>query len=261
MRVLIVSIVIVAVTSAGRGQPMTFDAASVKPNTSGDLRIRGGTRGRTYSAVNLPLRRLVATAYELQLEEFRLVGDLPLLSQRFDVTATIPENASPRHVPLMLRTLLADRFKLVVHTETREASVLELRMERGDGRLGPGLRRASVDCVAAETAGGASPVAEPGQPSICEREIGDSIRGRGQPMSSLARMLSLFVQRRVLDGTGLAGGFDFDLKFEGAAGGPGVESSGALVTALQEQLGLKLESVRAPVEFIVIDRVEAPTPD
>lgn len=243
------------------GQTLTFEAASVKPSMSGDLRMRGGTRGRIYNAVNLPLRRLIATAYDLQLEEFRLIGDLPLLSQRFDVTATMPENASPRQVPMMLRALLADRFTLVVHTETRDASVMELRMVRSDGRLGPGLRRSSVDCVAAEGAGRAIPLPEPGQQPACESEIGDGIRGRGQPIPSLARMLSLFVQRRVLDGTGLAGGFDFDLKFDGAASGPGVDSSGALVTALQEQLGLRLESVRQPVEFIVIDRVEMPTPD
>jgi uncharacterized protein (TIGR03435 family) len=255
--------VMVVVMAGGpvAGQTPTFEAASVKPSMSGDLRMRGGTRGRSYTAVNLPLRRLIATAYDLQVEEFRLVGDLPLLSQRFDVTATMPENASPRQVSMMLRALLGDRFKLVVHTETREASVLELRMDRRDGRFGPALRTAAVDCEALEAAGRTVPPAEPGQQPMCEREIGDGIRGRGQPMSSLARMLGLFVQRRVLDGTGLSGGFDFDLKFEGAAGGPGVDASSALMTALQEQLGLKLESVRAPVEFIVIDRVEAPTPD
>ncbi len=94
---------------------------------------------------------------------------------------------------------------------------------------------------------------------MCESEIGDSIKGRGQPLSSLARMLTVFVQRRVEDKTGLSGGFDFELQFEGAAAGPGVDSSSALVTALQEQLGLRLESIRAPVEFVVVDRIEAPT--
>ena len=74
-------------------------------------------------------------------------------------------------------------------------------------------------------------------------------------------MLTVFVQRRVVDRTGLAGGFDFDLQFDGAATGPGVDSTSALITALQEQLGLKLESTRAPVEFVVVDSVQAPTPD
>ena len=71
----------------------------------------------------------------------------------------------------------------------------------------------------------------------------------------------MFVQRRVVDRTGLTGGFDFDLQFDGAAAGPGVDSTGALITALQDQLGLKLDSTRAPVEFVVIDAIESPVPD
>ena len=139
MRLGRVLLFIVVVAAAVRGQPPTFEAASVKPNTSGDLRIRGGTRGRTYNAVNLPLRRIIATAYGLQLEDFRLVGDQPLLTDRFDITATLPEQASPRDVPAMLRTLLAERFKLSVHTETREAPVLAMTLARRDGRPGPQL--------------------------------------------------------------------------------------------------------------------------
>jgi len=251
-------IILVMAGSAVSGQTQTFEAASVKPNTSGDFRVRGGTRGRAYNAVNMPLRRIIATAYDLQLEEFRLVGDQPLLDERFDITATIPESASPRPVPAMLRALLAERFKLAVHTETRDASVLALTIKRGDGRLGPNLRQAAIDCAAAEAAGRAIPAPEPGQPPICESEISDRIKGRGQPLSSLARMLAMFLQRRVLDKTGLTGGFDFDLQFEGAAAGPGVDASSALVTALEDQLGLKLQSTRAPVDFVVIDAIERP---
>jgi uncharacterized protein (TIGR03435 family) len=251
-------IIAIMAGSSVSGQTQTFEIAAVKPNTSGDLFVRGGTRGRAYNAVNMPLRRIIATAYELQLEEFRLVGDQPLLAERFDITATIPETASPRQVPAMLRALLAERFKLAVHTETRDASVLALTIERGDGRLGPNLRQAAFDCAAAETAGRAIPPPEPGQPPICESEISDRIKGRGQPLSSLARMLTMFMQRRVLDKTGLIGGFDFDLQFEGAAAGPSVDASSALVTALEDQLGLKLQSTRAPVDFVVIDAIERP---
>jgi uncharacterized protein (TIGR03435 family) len=257
----LVRFAVIAVIMAGSsvsGQTQTFEAASVKPNTSGDLRARGGTRGRAYNAMNLPLRRIIATAYDLQLEEFRLVGDQPLLADRFDITATIPENASPRQVPAMLRALLAERFKLAVHTETRDASVLALTVQRDDGRLGPNLSQAAIDCAAAEAGGRVIPAPEPGQPPLCESEISDRIKGRGQPLSSLARMLTMFMQRRVLDKTGLTGGFDFDLQFEGAAAGPGVDASSALVTALEDQLGLKLQSTRAPVEFVVIDAIERP---
>jgi uncharacterized protein (TIGR03435 family) len=241
------------------GQTPTFEAASVKPNTSGDFRVRGGTQGRIYTAVNMPLRRIVATAYEVQLESFRLVGDQALLSDRFDITATFPESATARDVPAMLRALLAERFKLVVHAETREAPIFALVVARRDGQPGPGLHQAALDCVAAQAAGRIIPPPEPDQQPLCESEISDRIRGRGQPLSSLARMLTVFVQRRVEDRTGLSGGFDFELQFEGAAAGPGIDSSGALITALQEQLGLRLESIRAPVEFIVVNGVEAPT--
>ncbi len=242
MRVLIATILIAGLTSAGRGQQMTFEAASVKPNTAGDLLMRGGTRGRTYNAVNMPLRRIIATAYALQLEDFRLIGEQPLLADRFDITATLPERTTPRDVPAMLRSLLAERFKLSVHTETSDAPVLSLTLTRRDGRLGPKLRQAAVDCTAVEAEGRVVPPPEPGQQAKCESEVADGIRGRGQRLTSLARMLTVFVQRRVEDRTGLTGGYDFDLQFEGAATGPGVDASGALVTALQEQLGLKLES-------------------
>jgi uncharacterized protein (TIGR03435 family) len=241
------------------GQAPAFDAVSVKPNTSGDVRARGGTRGRTYSAVNMPLRRIIATAYELQLEDFRLVGDQALLSERFDITATFPEAATARDVPAMLRALLAERFKLVVHTETREASVFALVMARRDRQVGRGLRPAALDCVAAEAAGRVIGPPEPGQEPLCESEIGDGIKGRGQPLSALARMLTVFVQRRVVDRTGLSGGFNFDLQFEAAAAGGTVDAASQVVTALQEQLGLRLESIRAPVDFIVVDNVAAAT--
>jgi uncharacterized protein (TIGR03435 family) len=223
-------------------QGPTFDAASITPNTSADSRRRAGTQGRLYAAVNVPLRRIVAAAYELELEDFRLVGDHPLLSLRFDITGTLPESATPREVPAMLRTLLAERFTLVVHTETREAAVLALTVARRDGRLGPKLVR---------SADGVKP----------ESQISDSIKGRAQQVSSLARMLSMFMQRRVVDKTGLNGAFDFDLQFDGLASGPSIDASTALITAIQEQLGLKLESIRAPVDFVIIDAIEPPTPN
>jgi uncharacterized protein (TIGR03435 family) len=261
MRAFTLLMVAVLISIPATGQTPAFEAASVKPNTSGDVRVRGGTRGRMYTAVNMPLRRIVSAAFEVQLEGFRLVGDQPLLSDRFDITATFSENATARDVPAMLRALLADRFKLVAHTETREAPIFALVLARRDGRTGPGLRQAALDCVAAETAGRVIPPPEPGQPATCESEINDRIKGRGQPLSALARMLTVFVQRRVVDHTGLSGGFDFDLQFEAAASGPTVDAATNVITALQEQLGLRLDSARAPVEFVVIDRIEPPTPD
>ncbi len=233
----------------------TFDAVSVKANTSGASRMSAGARGRTYSAVNTPLRRIIAAAYQLDFSEaYRLVGGPGWIdSGRFDVTATLPENTSARELPSMLRALLAERFKLVAHTETREAPLYSLMVARGDRALGPQLRTAPVDCEAAR----------PG-PDVCRLEVSDRIAGRGQRMSALARVLGGFAGRYVVDRTDLSGGFDFDLTFPDLAagsrgGGPGGDSGGGVFTALQEQLGLKLTATKGPLDFVVIDRVEQPS--
>jgi uncharacterized protein (TIGR03435 family) len=241
-------------------QSATFDAASVKPNMSGDTRMRAGTTGRTYTATNMPLRRIILAAYELQPLDFRLVGGPAWIgSDRFDIVATIPDGSSPRQVPAMLRSLLAERFKLIVHTETREAPMYALVLARSDGRLGPQLIRAAVDCDAEAAAGRVVSQPKPGEPLICESEVGSGILGRGKPLSWLARMLPSFVERPVVDRTGLTGGFNFDLQVAPQNSATGPEPGGGIFTALNEQLGLKLESIRGPLEFVVIDSVDAPT--
>jgi uncharacterized protein (TIGR03435 family) len=232
----------------------TFEAASVRTNTSGQARMSGGVRGRTYTAVNMPLRPIIAAAYDLSLQTFRLLGGPAWIdAERFDVTGTLPEGAGRRELPMMLRALLADRFRLVVHTETRETPTYKLVVAGRDGKLGSGLRKADVDC---ETA--------PADRDHCQSQISDTIVGRGQTLRSLARMLSPFVGRQVVDQTGLKGGFDFDLQFPELVAGPGgvgpaVDAGGSVFTALQEQLGLKLVSTKGPLEFVVIDSVEHPT--
>jgi uncharacterized protein (TIGR03435 family) len=124
----------------------TFEVASVRANTTGDLAMPARTRGRTYTATNIPVRYLVASAYGVPAA--RVLGGpswigsanvaMPLIGgERFDVLATLPEGAGPSEVPSMLRTLLADRFALVAHTEMREAPLYALVVDRADGRLGP----------------------------------------------------------------------------------------------------------------------------
>jgi uncharacterized protein (TIGR03435 family) len=245
----------VAATLAALAQTpgLTFEAASVKANTSGQARMSAGVRGRTYTGVNTPLRPIIAAAYDLSLQGFRLLGGPAWMgADRFDITATFPEGAGRRELPMMLRALLADRFKLVVHTETRETPIYALVVARADGRLGTRLRKADVDCEAA-----------PADRDHCQSQISDKIVGRGQPLGSLARMLSPFVGRQVVDQTGVTGGFDFDLEFPELVAGPGgagpaADAGGSVFTAVEEQLGLKLTSAKGPVEFVVIDRVEHP---
>ena len=253
-------------------QPVTFEVVSVKQNRSGELAMPQGTRGRRYTATNTPLRFVIATAYRIPVArvlggpswlgnatvEMRQVG-----GDRFDIGATLPEGSAATQVPLMLSTLLADRFKLVAHSEMRDAPMYALITARADGRLGSRLRRASIDCEAATTAGTAVPSSNPGERGPCASETGGEIVGRGQRLSVLARMLALFAGRPVVDRTNLTGGFDFDLRFPELETPPDgrspTDSAGGIFAAVQEQLGLKLDPIRAPLEFIVIDSVEHPT--
>jgi uncharacterized protein (TIGR03435 family) len=253
-------------------QPATFEVVSVKQNRSGELAMPQGTRGRTYTATNTPLRFVIATAYGIPVA--RVVGGPSWLGNatvemrqvggdRFDIGATLPEGSAASQVPLMLRALLAERFKLVAHREMRDAPVYALIVARADGRIGPRLRQASIDCEAATAAGKTIPPSNPGERGPCASEIGGEIIGRGQRLTALARMLAFFAGRPVVDKTNLTGGFDFDLRMPELetppAGGNPTDAGGGLFAAVQEQLGLKLDPIRAPLEFLVIDSVDHPT--
>src|SRR5687768_6508732 len=228
-------------------QSVRFEVASVKQNRSGELAMPQGTRGRTYTATNTPLRFVIAAAYGIPVA--RVVGGPSWLGNptvemrqvggdRFDIGATLPEGSAASQVPLMLRALLADRFKLVAHSEMRDAPMYALILARADGRLGPRLRQASIDCEAATAAGKAIPPSNPGERGLCASEIGGEIVGRGQRLTALARMLSFFAGRPVVDRTNLAGGFDFDLRMPELATPPDgrspTDSGGGLFAAIQE---------------------------
>jgi uncharacterized protein (TIGR03435 family) len=185
---------------------------------------------------------------------------------------------------MMLQSLLEERFKLKVHREVREQPIYALVAAQSLGRLGPHLAQSNVDCQAAAVAGRKSPSAPPAPPKPGERpQCGThmgfgEIRGGARPLTLLASMLAQVVQRPVVDRTELAGGFDFDLRWTPdtlPARPPGtpadqpfrmngveIDPNGpSIFTAVQEQLGLKLEATRGPVDVLVVDHVERPTPD
>jgi len=113
-----------------------FEAASVKPNASGERRQSQRTEGRTFRAINVPARTLIRQAYQLMFEDYRLLGAPDwTTTSHFDVVATIPDGASSSQTGAMLQKLLADRFKLKIHTEIREAPAYALVLARKDGRL------------------------------------------------------------------------------------------------------------------------------
>jgi bla regulator protein blaR1 len=257
---------------------LTFDVASVKPNKSGDQRvmIQMPPTGR-YTATNIALRMMLRQAYDVQ--DFQIVGGPNwLASDRFDIVAKPPDGMTgPEQIRPMLRALLADRFKLVAHNETREMPIYSLVVARADGKLGPKLSAAKVDCEArfsgARRGGPPPDFPTAGQPMECGFMMGPgNMNVGGMPMLELARSLSPMVGRIVIDKTGLKGRYDFQMTYapegRGFGGGPaGADAppvdpnTPSLFTALQEQLGLKLESERGPVDVVVIDRIDQPTED
>jgi bla regulator protein blaR1 len=260
--------------------PMAFATTSVKPNKSGaeERLIRLDPRGGSLAVTNLPLRALITLAYELQ--SFQLEGGPNwIASDRFDILAKpereVPETDGQDPLKMMLRTLLADRFKLVMHKETKELPIFELVLAREDGKLGPQLRPAVVDCEARAAAARAgtpppAPSGPPG-PGSCGTTMNPiSLRGGGATMARLAGMLEGPAKRLVIDRTELTGNWDLEVNYtpDRAQLPPGVElpasvdpNGPSLYTALEEQLGLKLRPARGPVEVLVIDSVQQPTPN
>ena len=280
-----------ALVSAQASQPAvtepTFEVASVKRNNTG---APGGSLvmppGR-FAATNIPLKVLITNAYQLSF--FQVVGGPDWVSiDRFDIAAKVPEGAPPEQTRAMLRTLLRDRFTLAVHMETRDTPIYALVKAHVDNRLGPSLKSSTTDCgpiraqraaAIAEVArarGGRVPVPPPpgpNEPVVCQMRVSGrggstlTYRAGNTTMTALANALRPYVGREVVDKTGLAGEFDFDLQFSPPpttgivdAGIPvaPLDDATSVFTALQEQLGLKLESTRGPVQLMVIDRAEKP---
>jgi bla regulator protein blaR1 len=267
--------VLTGFTAAQSTNPPAFEVASVKPNTSGDGRVLMTPQpGGRLNLVNVPLRLMIRNAYRVQ--DFQIVGGPDWLSTaRFDVVAKAEGgNPSQEELQLMLRSLLADRFKLVVRPDTREMPTYSLVPARADGKTGAQLRKSDANCGPA-TAPGAPPA--PGQLPSCGSMLGfGNLKARGSTMAALASTLSTFAGRIVVDRTGLAGGYDVDLNWtpdqisRPAGGGDQpvqvngvtVDPNGpSLFTALQEQLGLKLESAKGPVDVLVVERAEKPAED
>jgi uncharacterized protein (TIGR03435 family) len=250
---------------AAADQRPRFEAASVKPNNSPDAGINNRFSPGRFAYVNTPLDVFISNAYRFPSD--RIVG-LPDWARRekFDITAThSPEYASfsPQQLA-MLQRLLEERFLLQTHRETREMPVYELVKVRADG-LGPQLRVSNVDCV--------SPAADKAQ---CGTRITMGlIDGRFVNWRAVTDQLPSLAGRAVIDKTGLSGMFDVKLEWSpdpavsrspaaAAAASAAAATPGERVdifTALQEQLGVKLQSARAPLEVLVIDRLERPTPD
>jgi uncharacterized protein (TIGR03435 family) len=275
-KVVLAAVAVVAVTTPILAQSKPrFDVASVKPTAGGQVRVgdkiwtTAGLNfkpGGAFEAVNVTLGSIIRFAYGLR--DFQTVGAPEWVdTERFDIQARGPQGAPDSDNPLRLQSLLAERFALNVHRETRDRPSYALVLARADGSLGPRLRRSQVPSASGLGNGQCAPPGPPGP---------FNLRLCGVTMAQLAdRYLQMYMDRTVIDRSGLAGGFDLVLHFEnrmipgvGLGGGlppspqaaePPAPDAVSIFTALEEQLGLKLEPQTGPAEVLVIDHVERPT--
>jgi len=233
--------------SQAPGQLPKFEVASIKPNKTNE-RIYYGLRNGTLTVRNMTVKGLIQVAYGKR--DFQIIGGPDwIASEPFDIDAK--DERPQRGTHDMEKSLLASRFHLQLHREVIETSVYSLVVARGGLRM-----KSSADQT------------EPEKGGPKEFATGRLV-GEGVPMYVIANLLSNMLGRPVVNNTGLTGKFDVNLR-----PAPGASQSQndpadplsraedlniAIVEAVEKQLGLKLESIKAPDEVLIIDRIELPS--
>ena len=233
--------------------------------------------GGRFVTTKWPLRQIILMAFGLQPQQLVDAPDW-IDTARYDISATAGGPLSQEMADLAIQRMLADRFNLAVHRETREFPIFALTLARSDGRLGPKITKSAVDCKAIMKANMAArgdgprievPQLPNGRPACLVSQRFGRVLAGGSTMADLALLISRTTGRIVQDRTKLGGGYNIDLEFTpdstvyaGGTPPPGAPldpNAPSFFTALEDQLGLKLESVRAPIEVLVIDGIERPT--
>ena len=259
-----IAVVSIAMPFAIGAAQAAFEAATVKPSPPGTTRAAGGigsriSPGGRFFANNNSLKDLIETAYELK--GFQVIGgpkwmdpDMMTTTDRYIVEATAGKAATRSEVQQLLQTLLAERFKLKFHWESREFQIYELVAGKSGHRLGSDKGGTAQDATLSSGQG--------------------HIRAKKMSMSEFANGLSQFTGRMVVDKTGIAGRFDFNLDYTPEAfrtgsltaadvprvpGETPADPNGpSLFTALQDQLRLRLEATRGPLKVLVVDDAQRP---
>jgi uncharacterized protein (TIGR03435 family) len=248
-----------------------FDVVSVKPSDPNANRGSFGFPLGGFHQENVTLFNTLLTAFAIRPYQVPAMPDM-IQRERYTIDARAPAGASRTDLPLMVRALLIDRFKLRYHIDRKEEDAYVLTLARRDGRLGPHMRSSSVDCAARRAAAAQQQPVDPLPPGAAECGVRNGpgmINFGGMPFASFVQMLSNQVGKQVVDQTGLSGNYDVDLRFAlASAGAPRTDGQAAtpddapsIFTAVQEQLGLKLTPGKAPVDVLVIDHIEQPDPD
>jgi uncharacterized protein (TIGR03435 family) len=256
-------------------EQLSFEVASVKP--SGPKSIRGSDGGPgsrdpgRYSFGRATLHDLLYEAYDL-VDDQQILGPDWLGSEEYDLVAKIPPGTTKKQFEKMMQNLLVERFKLVLHHETRNFPVYVLIV----GKSGPKLKESGASAASTPTPATPNPIQcpelPPDRPGLSTRHslAGACMVARRQPMSEVADMLHMSVRRVVVDQTGLTGKYDFTLRFVEPLAGAATSGTGlldgasdpglTLSGALERELGLKLEEKKMPYDVLVIESAQkAPT--
>jgi uncharacterized protein (TIGR03435 family) len=220
-----------------------FDVASVKPDKSGDGHsdnsISSDQDAVKLTFRNVSLLNCIQRAYEVK--DYQISGPDWLKSEKYDIIATVPDKIPNDQLWPMLQKLLANRFQLKLHRETKVLPIYEMVVARS------GLKIKEV---------------EPGEHSGTWQSARE-LTAKSEPLPHFADVLSRLVDRPVVDKTGVSGVFDFALEYSRDDGRPvhrpddnSIDVPPSIFTALQEKLGLKLEPKKGPVEILVIDAAE-----
>lgn len=253
---------------------IAFEVASIKPSqpmTMGRMRVGMNVDGVMLRYSNATLKDCIRAAY--RVNDFQVQGPDWLGTARFDIVAKLPDGSSKDQVPEMLQSLLADRFKLALHRDTKEYAIYALVAAKG----GPKLKPAEVS-----TGGGPAPAGNPGRGELPRGAMammmspeGMHLRASSTTLSNLAEAISRFCERPVLDMTGIQGQYDFDLVFSpetmrNLPGGgrmmmrpdggerPQTDAPAEPAVPIYESVqryGLKLEPRKAPMEMLVVDHI------
>ncbi len=240
-RGIIVAVAVAAAFAQQKDAHREYEAAEIKPNTSGDFGSHShGSKGQVIMT-NMSLKALIGNAYNMQ--PLQVEGPDWLEKARFDIKAKYPEDTLREDRSLMLRSLLQERLKLAVHRDSREMPGYALTVAKSGFKLKP---------------------VEPGPSG--SHSNGDRIETLSMTKASMAQLADVLARplgQTVVDKTGIAGVYDFEIKWmpedladKLAKAGDTDEVAPSLFTVLTERLGLKLQPQKVPVEIVVVDHVE-----
>jgi uncharacterized protein (TIGR03435 family) len=285
----------------GQAAPPAFEVASVMPaapQTDGRVMVRMGGDAGQVDYTNVNLKQVLAKAYDVR--SYQIAGPSWIDSEHYDIIAKVPDGVPKEQIPAMLQALLAERFRMTVHRETKEQSVYAIVVGKNGPKLtkydenaspvftfneagGPpppppppgGAGAVAVTARARGGGGSGGPMAKGGAMVSMSSNGATHLQARGATLAGLAGMLSSFLDRPVVDMTGIQGEYDISLEAAaeemvgmkmtvigspGPAGGapaPAPESAptASIFTSIQ-QLGLKLDPRKAPIEYVVVDKAE-----